>query len=159
MSVTTGYELEYGPRERPIGPVGRQILFNADEHSSEAVSAMVIIASGSAGLFTVYNMPDGKTISTLMVSIGTFGGPRVPSACAPLRVGHLPVDQYSIKPTILGAASWVLTSDNPQMIITLPGSYRFALEDTDMLLDTGLFMEMLPLRLDQLPVLNALVIR
>ena len=48
--------------------------------------------------------------------------------------------------TLGGAERWIMSAERPQMLINLPGVYRFELEDEDML-GGDLHLEQLEIRL------------
>ena len=151
MSVDTGHYWggPKGPSMPSLG--GRIVLFDSDDIISREVSDVYPVSPGMAALVTAYNLPTEGSIHVEAVVVNDYRKPSV--GFAP------PTDVRRVRPTIGGPDNWVIDADHPQLLIALPGTYRFVLSDPDLLEDTGLVVDAMPLDLTRLPELGALVLR
>jgi hypothetical protein len=128
------------------------VLFDANDVNCGDVSELYLVSPGFAALVTAYNLPAGGTVSVEAVVTTDYRAARQG------RVDGAQ-DVRSFRPTIGGAENWELDESHPQMIIALPGSYRFFLSDPELLVDSGLVVDARALELKLLPELGALVTR
>jgi hypothetical protein len=112
----------------------RLFLFTPESPSEQTLSPKLSIAPGDVVFITAYNMPEDRKIYIRQVTIATYNPPSSQECCGnaalPWRDG---IDVHYVRMSLGGVDKWVFTSDNPQKIISLPGTYRLELEDEDML--------------------------
>ncbi|MDR1079455.1 MAG: hypothetical protein LBQ79_00450 [Deltaproteobacteria bacterium] len=145
MAVVTGYE-ECGPPPSAVRPreFNRDIVFSQESDRSQAFSRRVVVTPGTAVMLTAHGLPEGRRIFTWLVLVGRAGG----------TAGS---DMYKSRMSLGGAHKWIFTRACPQKIITLPGTYRFELEETDILDGENFLMEFMTWRLEDTPVPELLV--
>jgi hypothetical protein len=100
-------------------------LFTPETPYGALYSARVDIRQGKVFLFHGHNVPEGRSIYMCSVSPGSFRpGPHDPP---------LGADVYIARMDLGGAGSWAIDAAHPRLLVSLPGMYRFELEDPDML--------------------------
>jgi hypothetical protein len=152
MSVSTGYYMPDPRGGGAVPPGGRITVFDAHAPGREPISLPYTVREDMALLLTAFNMPAGGQMHTELAILSVpEPGPGRPFP------GY--VDIRAMRPSIGGADNWVIDGDHPQMLIALPGTYRFVLSDPCLLEETELAVEAVPLRLSALPALGALVLR
>ena len=119
--IDTGFEAEDAEFRRGVGArPQREALFHSLSPLGETLSRRVSVRPGKVFLFQAFALPPDRRIFVNIVSFGVLDGRRG-------------ADLYIQRMTLGGAESWELTFEKPQMLITLPGVYRFELESADML--------------------------
>ncbi|MDR1872027.1 MAG: hypothetical protein LBS60_08970 [Deltaproteobacteria bacterium] len=111
---------------------GRTVLFSPDSPLEQVYSDYVIITSGKACMLQAHNLPDNRKVFTNIITSQIMPLASHCNAASSTFFTNV-ADIYIQRMTLSGADNWILTADNPQMLITLPGVYRFEIEDTDML--------------------------
>jgi hypothetical protein len=129
--IVYGYAAEPGdlllaPGAKPVN----QPLFCPLTPAGEILSRRFFVRPGDVFFIRAFNLLDDYKIFTNFVSIGQGAQPVNHAQLATPVVGQ---DIYTQRMTLGGADNWILTSSNPQMLISLPGSYRLELESPDML--------------------------
>ena len=125
--VNTGWQTEDFTRV-PRGPgTPFQYVFTPDSPPDRLFSGRVMLPEGRMYLFRAFNVPAGRSIFMNWVT-PEYGGAG-PFLDAPIH-GR---DMYVQRMTLGGADNWILSAERPQMLVNLPGVYRFELEDYDML--------------------------
>jgi hypothetical protein len=110
-------------------------LFTPETPAGEIYSHRVTIVPGEAILVTGYNLPPERSIYLNRVSVGSYAAPRG-EPCDYRAQGRAPregVDLFTGRMVLGDPEAWVLSREKPQMILPIPGRYRFELEDEDML--------------------------
>jgi hypothetical protein len=120
-AVVTGFLDQEGPAVRRLAESRHRVLFGPESPADQLYSDYVFVTLGQRIMLQAFHLPAGKAVFTNMVSTGTG------------RSGGLPMDLYIQRMTLGGADKWIMREDNPQMIISLPGVYRFELEDESIL--------------------------
>jgi hypothetical protein len=147
MNIITGHETGRFPACADGHPVrgrelGRNLVFHPDSRLDEPYSRRVPIHPGTASLFTVHGLPPDRRVFTHQVVVG--------------RDSLSAADFFRVRMRLGGEDPWVFTRERPQKIITLPGTYRFELEDMD-LLGEDFAMEYVTWNLSECPVQGLVV--
>jgi hypothetical protein len=126
-------------------------IFDAHDYKDEDISKIYSIQHGEALLVSAFNMPEEGEIFVEMVitSVPDWGRRAAP---------HM-VEVISAKPTIGEPDNWVIDETHLQLLIQLPGSYRFILNDESMVVETDLLVMGQYLQQAKLPELGVLVLR
>jgi hypothetical protein len=129
--VNTGFLAEDVSRG-PTGPGTPHLyVFTPDSPPGQVLSRRIVLPEGHLHLFRAYNMPPGRSIWMNIVS-QEFATP----LSGQLLDSPLPGrDLYMARMVLGGADKWVLTETRTQMLVNLPGVFRFELENADMLDD------------------------
>lgn len=118
------------------------VIFDASDMTATTVSGTYRVEPGSALFLTAYRVPGAAVVRTEAVWTRTWSrelpGPRTGPA-GPL---HVPAttELRSMTPTIGGAERWTMDAAHAQMVIVLPGLYRFVLDDFEPFLDTDFLL-------------------
>lgn len=112
-----------------------KILFSPETPAGEIFSPRVTVSPGEAILVTGYNLPEDRSIYLNRVSVGSYAVPHgepcdYRTQSARPRDG---VDLFTGRMVLGKPEAWILSTGRPQMILPVPGRYRFELEDEDML--------------------------
>jgi hypothetical protein len=130
--VSTGYSVGE-PVRWPSGPrTVHSYVFTPDSPLGQVYSHRVVLVEEMLYLFRVYNIPDGRSIYMNLVSQEN-AGPPPGGGCLPGEYPTAGGDLYLARMTLGGADKWIISAQRPQMLVNLPGVYRFELEDEDML--------------------------
>jgi hypothetical protein len=125
--IVTGYELDVGSASGEF-----EALFSPDTPLGQLYSPRVEIKPGKVFKFIAFNLPEDGEIRMLTVSPGSLES-QSHRHCM-YNPDFIPgVDLYYQRMTLTGEANWTLTADNPQMLVSLPGLYRFKLKSETML--------------------------
>ena len=128
--VITGWRSDELSRV-PRGPgVTFKYVFGPDSPPGQIFSRRVLLTENRLYFFRAHNVPDGRSIFLNWVSLEhsePLDGCQTPDALPPGR------DVYIQRMTLGDPDRWILTAERPQMMINLPGVYRFELSDEDML--------------------------
>jgi hypothetical protein len=96
-------------------------------------SDRVPLAPGEIMILTDHNLPEGFSVRACMAVTAT-------ESCGPSRFpgneyGGAPggVDLYVDPVALGGPGDWTITPERPQMVVSLPGIYRFELSDQEAL--------------------------
>lgn len=121
------------------------MLFCPETSTGTLRSVVIEIPAHHFILVDAFNMKEGDKIWLNRVSKASFSYPRK-ECCDP----NNSVD-YNMPPSVTpfrnrmalgkGPDFWALTSDRPQLIISIPGFYDFELDDVDMLVPMELYVE------------------
>jgi hypothetical protein len=132
VNVNTGYEsgTNFGPQKGPtLSPMA---LFDPNSPLDCQFSDTLRITSGLAVFVQARNLLENRLVYVNSVVLANPKAVVTPdNVQASL---YRASDVLYIQRMTLGDESdWALTSDNPQMIISLPGNYMFELSDLDIL--------------------------
>ena len=133
MGIRTGYEtgMGQGPPAgyNPQPAVTANVLFSPDSPLGERFSARLNILPGMAYLVSAYNLPADRKIFLNQISTGTLPGREKAEGWTPNRGQDFFMQRFLLG----GADRWTLSERQPQILLLVPGRYRFELEDEDML--------------------------
>ena len=136
MGIRTGYETGKGQGPsagfRPQPGVTANILFSPDSPAGERFSARVDILPGNAYLVSAYNLPPDRRVFLNQISTGTLPGREKADGWTPNRGQDFFMQRFRLG----GERRWTLSESQPQILLLVPGRYRFELEDEDMLGDS-----------------------
>ena len=100
-----GYEYVFGPRS-PLDQI---------------FSRRIVLPEGFLHFFRVHNIEPGRRVFMNLVTVATD---------ADFMCG---IDTHVQRMTLGDPERWILSLQRPQMLVNLPGIYRFELENPDML--------------------------
>ena len=137
--VVTGYLADDLGRADRVPIPRHQYVFSPDRPPASRFSRPVVLAEGRLHLFRAYGLEAGERIFVNAVSRGSLAPPWERSGSDPPDSG---VDLYVQRMTLGGAANWEFSAERPQLLINLPGLYRFELEFDEMR-NSGICLEYL----------------
>jgi hypothetical protein len=106
--------------ERVRFRLGNTPLFTPDSPTDRLYSSQLSIGPNKNYMFRAHGVPEGRRIFLEMVSKAFLEK-------------DSPMDLFYQTMTLGGAEQWVMSRERSQMLVTLPGVYRFRLENEDML--------------------------
>ena len=139
--ISTGFLAEDLGRVANAPLPKHNYVFSPDSSIQSRYSRPIILGEGSLYLFKAYGLGDEDRIYVNSVSRGS---PR--SYDRVMLEGPDPgVDLYVQRMTLGGEASWVFSPARPQLLVNLPGLYRFELGD-DSMIGSNICLEYLAIR-------------
>jgi hypothetical protein len=128
FEIDTGFELgQEGPVQ--ISGTTWHPLFTEQSPLGQVWSPRVEIRPGKVYMFQGHNIPEDRKIFVNMVTPLVVGRSRRKDGSLAEQVS----DAYWSRVTLGGAETWTMDRDHGLLLISLPGVYRFELEDEDML--------------------------
>lgn len=117
-----------GPGRTLIPDAAWAALFTPDTPFDQQYSDRVDVRAGRVFLFQAYNLPPDRRIFACSVSPGILRG--TAQSYAGGRPGF---DAYMRRMDLGGEEAWTIDEGHTRLLVSLPGVYRFELEDLDML--------------------------
>jgi hypothetical protein len=102
-------------------------LFTPDSPLGQIFSDRVEVRPGKVFMFRAHDLPEDRSVYACSVS------PLVLRHPWPRPLSWPAVDGYLARMTLGGADAWTLDAGHPLLLVSLPGLYRFELEDPDVL--------------------------
>lgn len=130
----------------PVG--GHPVIF--DPTSTYEVSELVVVHPGTQILVTAYNLAENAKIAVQGASVGQRPVSDGVACCrtdgpSPTLLNRKSADILFRSPMRLGGNLWQLTPTNDRLLISLPGTYVFVLNDSAYFGDLQVEYQVMPL--------------